>query len=48
MVTKKGKKSTRRIKNLPAKKLSAKHAKGVKGGVDWGDGRRKNSVFEKG
>jgi hypothetical protein len=36
MVAKKGKKSTRRIKNLPARKLSGKQAKGVKGGVQWG------------
>jgi hypothetical protein len=34
MVAKKGKKSTRGVKDLPAKKLSAKQAKGVKGG-DW-------------
>jgi hypothetical protein len=44
MVAKKGKKSTRGMKDLPAKKLNAKQAKDVKGGISWsgstGDDRK--------
>jgi hypothetical protein len=36
MVAKRGKKSTRGIKSLSAKKLSAKQAKGIKGGYQLG------------
>ncbi len=36
MVAKKGKRSTRGIKSLPTKKLSAKQAKGIKGGHSLG------------
>jgi hypothetical protein len=39
MVTKRGKKPTKEIRTLPAKSLSAKQAKGVKGGFVYGNVR---------
>ena len=33
MAVKKGKKATKRVKDLPAKTLNARQARGVKGGV---------------
>ena len=38
MVTKRAKKPTKRVKDLPAKKLNAGQAKTVKGGYDDGFG----------
>ncbi len=47
MVAKRSKKAAKRVKDLPAKSLSSKHEKGVKGGFLSSIGKAVTSVISK-